>query len=390
MKISVVCPNLSQNSTGRAWLLGKILERNHKVEIIGPLWQSELWPPLAGDPMRFVPVEVNPLSGLRRLARLVGERIDGDLIYACKPLPSSFGPAFYARKRLGVPLIADVDDWELGLVTGNPVRLNIFGKMERLYLNVFHPFRTLTKYNAWYFDRLVKRADALTVSNRYLMERYGGEMVRHVRDTAWLDPSLHDGSLLRRELGFSDTARVVLFLGTFRPHKGVDKLIEAVGGIADADVHLLLVGHGSQRYVSELRLHGASSLGERFHMAGPQPLERLPRFLALADVVVIPQEANAASVGQMPAKIFDAMAMCKPVVVTNVSDLAEVVGDGGWVVPPGDAGAMRLAIQEALRDPAEARKRGAIARERCQRHYSFDAASATLESVIARVMARSS
>jgi len=40
----------------------------------------------------------------------------------------------------------------------------------------------------------------------------------------------------------------------------------------------------------------------------------------MGDVVIIPQRENFATLGQMPAKVFDAMAMAKPTIATNVSD----------------------------------------------------------------------
>ena len=36
----------------------------------------------------------------------------------------------------------------------------------------------------------------------------------------------------------------------------------------------------------------------------------------------------------MPAKVFDAMAMAKPIIATNVSDLPEFLDGCGWTVAP--------------------------------------------------------
>jgi glycosyltransferase involved in cell wall biosynthesis len=146
------------------------------------------------------------------------------------------------------------------------------------------------------------------------------------------------------------------------------------------DVCLALVGGRDVGAVA------AASLAQRW----PRRVVRLPRFgadempgvVAAADVVVVPQRDTEVARAQFPIKLTDAMAMAKPIVTTAVGDIAEVVGDGGWVVAPGDAGALRRALEEALDDPAGARLRGQRARERCVAHYSVGAAAARLRPVL--------
>jgi glycosyltransferase involved in cell wall biosynthesis len=82
-------------------------------------------------------------------------------------------------------------------------------------------------------------------------------------------------------------------------------------------------------------------------------------------VVVIPQRKTSDTVGQMPAKIFDAMAMAKPIVSTRVSDIPEVLGDTGYLVDPGDVEQLASAINHVFSHPEEARLKGKQARERC-------------------------
>ena len=113
MKITILSPDLSHNCLGRAYLLAKILQRRHKVEVVGPLFGEEIWQPVIEDssiPYRWTKLNqafhpswhlndllasFTPYSQLNELART----IDADALYASKPLVTSFGLGLL--KKLG-------------------------------------------------------------------------------------------------------------------------------------------------------------------------------------------------------------------------------------------------------------------------------------------------
>jgi len=75
----------------------------------------------------------------------------------------------------------------------------------------------------------------------------------------------------------------------------------------------------------------------------------------------------------MPAKLFDAMAMGKPIVATDVSDIPAVLEGCGLVVPAGDVNALSQGISYVLDHPVEAAEMGKRARQKCVDHYSWEA-----------------
>ena len=63
--------------------------------------------------------------------------------------------------------------------------------------------------------------------------------------------------------------------------------------------------------------------------------------------------------------------MAKPIIASAISDLPEILDGCGRTVPPGDATAMRAAIEAFIFDqPDEALRLGARARLRCCERYS--------------------
>jgi glycosyltransferase involved in cell wall biosynthesis len=296
---------------------------------------------------------------------------DGDLLYASKPRPTSYGAALLARRRRVRPLLLDIDDWEVGFFR----RSDAWGTLGRS-LNLGNPNGLPW---TWLMERLVPRADALTVASRFLERRFGGTLVPHVRDTEAWDPARFDRAAARAALGLG-AERVVMFLGTPRGHKGVDDLVDAVGAIG-GDARLVVVGADA-----------ASTAGRRWsahpwvRLVGEIPFDRVPQHLIAADVVAVPQRATSDTVGQVPAKIFDAMALGRPIVSTAVSMIPEILDGCGVLVPPGDAVALASALKRLLDDPGSAEEIGRRARARCQAHYSFASARAALFPVVERAL----
>jgi glycosyltransferase involved in cell wall biosynthesis len=219
------------------------------------------------------------------------------------------------------------------------------------------------------------------VSNNFLKARFGGTIVCHGRDTEAFNPDRFDKATLRSRYSFDRNKKIVMFLGTPRPYKGVEDLIEALGMIGDENVLTSLVGLDRSPYSQRLRSAGERALGSRFRAFGEQPFEKVPEFLAMADVVVVPQRESIATRGQVPAKVFDAMAMAKPVVATRVSDLPEILDGCGWITEPQNPEKLAGAIASVLQDPQRAEEMGRRARRKCIEKYSWDAMEKILGTI---------
>jgi glycosyltransferase involved in cell wall biosynthesis len=382
MKISILSPDLSHNCLGRAYLLAKILQRRYEVEIVGPLFGDGIWEPLAklGDmEYKFVKLEgrFKPHWQLKRLLK----EITGDVIYASKPLFTSFGIGLLKKLAGRKPLVLDIDDWEMGFMKEHYRSLSLTQRFRALAYSTLQPHSMGSYWNNLFGEKLTRFADEITVSNNFLKRRFGGTIVYHGRDTQAFHPLKFDKSSVREKYGIGENKKVVMFFGTPRPHKGIEDLIEALSLLQHQDALLTLVGVDEDNYSQNLMRLASEKLGERFKAFGLQPFQKVPEFLAMADVVVIPQRRNFATMGQVPAKVFDAMAMAKPIIATNVSDLPEILDGCGWIVEPENPKQLAEKIQNVLNNPEEAEEMGWKARQKCIKKYSWDAMEEILKGV---------
>jgi len=375
VKVSVLCFDLSNNSFARAALLARGLSRFYDVEIVGPSRRGGVW-----APMENVDIPVKKFTWKRYpafscVSQNILEAIDGDVILASKLMPTSFGIGLKKKYSSGKPLIVDIDDWELGFFYHS----GIMGRVGR-FLNFSNP--NGLPY-VWRMERLVEKADAVSVSNRFLQNKFGGTLLPHCRDTSDLDPQKFNPNMIKEKIGLAGK-KILMFLGTPRPHKGIHDLLTALKLIDDPDLRLAVIGVENEEEFTQ----GIDDLLRSRVVVFPKiPFDKLPEYLSAADILAVPQRKTSDSIGQMPAKIYDAMAMAKPIVATCVSDIPEVLGDSGYLVDPGEPSQLASAIQYILSHPDEAHGKALAARERCQQMYDMKNLESGLQELVAQVTA---
>lgn len=173
---------------------------------------------------------------------------------------------------------------------------------------------------------------------------------------------------IRRQLGCTDDLLVGL-VARFDRLKGHRVFLEAARlvGEREPNCRFLLVGLGCDTrnqllsgWISELNLAArVLALGERRDVPG------IDNALDIAVCASISES--------FPNAIGEAMACGVPCVVTDVGDCPHLVGDCGYVVPPGDPRALAEAILRMASLPRDARAAlGARARGRVLREFSTD------------------
>ncbi len=160
---------------------------------------------------------------------------------------------------------------------------------------------------------------------------------------------------------------VILCFGLIRPYKGVDVLLEAFRSIEGAE--LWVVGRPLGISVDRLRELAARARGTVRLVPRFVPDRELAAYFRRADLVALPyRDAEQSGV------LYTALAFGKPIVMSDVGGFSEVAAHGaGCLVPPGDPGALREAMERLLTDPAARGRLAASARDAAAGPYSWDA-----------------
>lgn len=121
-----------------------------------------------------------------------------------------------------------------------------------------------------------------------------------------------------------------MFPGTARPHKGLEDILVAIERLNQPSLKLVLVGGRDigDGYVEHLMARWNHCLIQ----LPTTPIDEMPKVVAAAHVVVVPQRENRTACAQFPIKLTDGMAMAKPILATRVGDIPEIVGDTGILV----------------------------------------------------------
>jgi glycosyltransferase involved in cell wall biosynthesis len=140
----------------------------------------------------------------------------------------------------------------------------------------------------------------------------------------------------------------VLYTGNIKPHKNVDRLIEAFALLRRdglADLKLLIIGDEVSKYPNLRRLVHSHQLHRHVRFLGFVSDEMLAVLYRLATVFVFPSLYEG--FGLPP---LEAMAAGVPVITSNVSSLPEVVGDAAILIDPRDPAAIAAAITRVVGD----------------------------------------
>jgi glycosyltransferase involved in cell wall biosynthesis len=383
--ISILTPDVSRNCFGRAWLLADLLKKQYRVEIVGPDFGKGIWGPLKNQRSCRVKTVKGYRNGRFELKKMIAY-IDGEVIYASKPLAASFGAGLLKKLIAKKKLVLDIDDNELGFGREFYDSLSILKKLNDFRLSVCN-WRSY--YHNLVLNRLAFLANDITVSGRTLQKQFGGSIITHVRDVKRLDPEKFDKKKLRRKYlpDVHPQSRIVGFIGTPRRHKGVDDLIDAIALLRRENIVLAIGGAGKDRYCSDLRSKlNASGLIDTVLMLPEIPFESLPEIIAFLDIIVIPQRDTPEAIGQVPAKIFDAMAMAKPIVATKVADIPYFLEGCAWLVDPKQPIQLAEKIKYICNHSGEARQMGLRARKKCLANFSYPVARETLGCIFSKFL----
>jgi glycosyltransferase involved in cell wall biosynthesis len=340
--------------SGKAWEVGGVRLENLVVRR-NDTWHQVVVPP-------------------RMARRAVG--LDPDVVHVFKPIGYGGLAGIYLRQFSRRALVLDTDDWE---GRGGWVDVN--------------PYPALWR---WFFDWqerwLVRHADALTVASRTLQTQVWGlgvDPARAIYLPNGPEPDLRllgevpdeEKAAVRAELGIGG-APFALYLGHIPHGSDLDLALEALARIRDRVPEARMVIAGVGDGLPGLKAQAeATGVTDRVVFPGWIEQERVPVYVAAADVAINPYRDTLINRSKCSAKVIVAMAMGTPVVSSRVGQNLEYIEDGrsGLLSEPGDVEDLARALAALLGDRAWAAELGRSARQRIWARFDWDARVEAIE-----------
>jgi len=153
----------------------------------------------------------------------------------------------------------------------------------------------------------------------------------------------------RKNIGYTDAKKLIVYTGNPYPWKGVFVLLEAAKLLPDTSVYF--VG-GKMEEVEALRK--AAGRAENVTIIPYVSHDKVPLYLKAADVLVVPNSATyrMSELYTSPLKLFEYMASLRPIVASALPSIKEILTDreNAYLVPADNAKELATGIQTALSD----------------------------------------
>jgi len=176
-------------------------------------------------------------------------------------------------------------------------------------------------------DFLARNCDKVVATTRFIKNyaiNHGASeekvfVISNGVDTKFFSPKTHDVENIKTKFGLTGKT-ICLYSGRFDGWAGIDIIMQLCEELKEKslETQFLIVGGKlvNRKYPKNLVV------------VGEKPYEAMPEILNVANVILVPFPNNVVSHATSPLKLFEGMAMEKPVVASRVEGIEEVITNG--------------------------------------------------------------
>ncbi len=178
----------------------------------------------------------------------------------------------------------------------------------------------------------------------------------------------------RKEYGFSTDDFILLFSGRLTSEKGIMHLINALKILKDhPQIKLLILGstfygNSCKSEFADKLMQEIKKMQSRILFSGFVPYNRIPSFLAMVDLAVIPSFWD----DPFPTTVLEAQAMGKPIITTKRGGIPEEVSENNAIILETDENFIVHLAQSILELYSNPQKRNFMAEESVKRAALFN------------------
>ena len=268
---------------------------------------------------------------------------DVDLVVSTSPQFFCGMGGYFVSRFKGCPWVLEIRDlWPesiiaVGAIKNRRVIKALEGIESFLYRKADHIISLTNAFKRHIMGRGIAAEKINVVTNGADLERYSpGERMNEART----------------ELRLGEDVFLASYIGTHGMAHGLGTIMRAAKRLEnEPGIRFLLVGDGAER---EKLLREKEALGlHNVIMLGQQPKERMPEFLAASDACLVLLIKSELFKTVLPSKIFEAMAMKRPIILGVEGESRELLEEGGCglCIEPENDQELAEAVLRLAREP---------------------------------------
>jgi glycosyltransferase involved in cell wall biosynthesis len=200
----------------------------------------------------------------------------------------------------------------------------------------FKPFHPIAKS---FESKTLRQADKVLVINEKLkdyVKELGAppertQILRAGIDIERFDP-VTKSDTLRQHYGLTKEDIVLFFMGWLYQFSGLKEVASRLAQIDNHNLKLLIVGEGDA-YETLQQIREKHNLKDRIILTGKRPYQEIPEFIAASSICLLPSYPDEKIMQDIvPIKMYEYMAMKKPVIATRLPGVMREFGEDNGVV----------------------------------------------------------
>ena len=282
-----------------------------------------------------------PIFSLFHIPRLLTKKYDKIFLYQTSPVMMTIAGLILGKMKRIETTIYVLDLWPE----------NLFSV---LHIKNSFLIGLATRISHWHY----KKADKLIVLSERMKQQLlavtniSPEKITVIIQTSEkiYETNIHDKQLATKfKNGFN-----ILFAGNISPAQSFETIIEAAKKLKTSgikDINWIIVGDGMSRKWLENEV-AKSGLKDNFYFEGMKPITDIPKYTAIADVLIACLVKSDLLDATIPAKVMSYIAAGKPIVLAMDGEAQTLINDTikcGFAGPTNDANTLYSNIKKIYR-----------------------------------------
>jgi len=288
---------------------------------------------------------------------------EGDIVIATSPQFFCAIGGYILSRLKHLPFIMEVRDlWPESIIAVEAFNnRNLIKVFEKLEMWLYEKAKCIVVVTESFKEIIAKKG----IPKRKIY------VVKNGVDLDFYDPTI-SGRAIRKELKLNNKF-VVSYIGTIGMAHALYQVLDVAQKLRSAhDIIFLIVGSGALR---ESLVHDKEKRNiDNVSFLGKQPKEKTPFFYAASDVCLVPLKKDPLFKSVIPSKIFEIMAMAKPIILSVDGEAREILetAKAGIYVEPENVGQLAGAILKLRDDKKKCVELGRKGREYVEKCHNRD------------------